>query len=256
MSGVLLSVAFYAILRVKVIADAALGTGFARIAAGCDRARLPAGGRDPADRAARLQTDAGLLQHRAHGAARTGRRHRRAARHRRGAAAHAGPRPGQEHACSSAPGTSCRPPAPARSRRFTRLATRAPVLAGCFAAGVLALIGFPPFSVFASELGIARAGFGARPRMAHRDRFRARPRHRRHPGRPHQPDAARPLPRHLLPRRPPTRRTWCGHRDPHHAGEHRCDAGGRAPVCAAIGVSAPPLDHLLHLAADVLTGTP
>ena len=30
MSGVLLSVAFYAILRVKVIADAALGAGFAR----------------------------------------------------------------------------------------------------------------------------------------------------------------------------------------------------------------------------------
>ena len=27
-------------------------------------------------------------------------------------------------------------------------------------------------------------------------------------------------------------------------------------VCAVIGVSAPPLDHLLQLAADVLTGTP
>jgi hypothetical protein len=27
-------------------------------------------------------------------------------------------------------------------------------------------------------------------------------------------------------------------------------------VCAAIGISAPPLDHLLHLAADVLTGAP
>ena len=30
MSGVLLSVAFYAILRIKVIADLALGTGFVR----------------------------------------------------------------------------------------------------------------------------------------------------------------------------------------------------------------------------------
>ena len=65
--------------------------------AGRDRARLPAGGRDPPDRAARLQTDARLLQHRAHGAAGTGRRHRRAPRHQRGAPAHAGSRPGQEH---------------------------------------------------------------------------------------------------------------------------------------------------------------
>ena len=41
------------------------------------------------------------------------------------------------------------------------LATRAPLLAGCFGFGVLALIGLPPFSIFASELGIARAGLGA-----------------------------------------------------------------------------------------------
>jgi hydrogenase-4 component F len=34
-----------------------------------------------------------------------------------------------------------------------------PLLAGCAGAGVLALTGFPPFSIFASEIGIARAGF-------------------------------------------------------------------------------------------------
>ena len=96
------------------------------------------------------------------------------------------------------------------------------------ALGVLALLGFPPFSLFASELGIARAGFAAGLGWAHRDRSRPRPGHRRRPGRPHQPDAARPLPRHRLARRPPTRRTWRGHRAPHHDGEHRRDAGGRA----------------------------
>ncbi|MBC6445903.1 proton-conducting transporter transmembrane domain-containing protein [Actinokineospora xionganensis] len=41
------------------------------------------------------------------------------------------------------------------------LAARQPLLAGGFGFGVLALIGFPPFSVFASELGIVRAGFAA-----------------------------------------------------------------------------------------------
>jgi hydrogenase-4 component F len=41
------------------------------------------------------------------------------------------------------------------------LAIRNPTLAGIFAAAILALLGFPPFSLFASELGIARAGFAA-----------------------------------------------------------------------------------------------
>lgn len=41
------------------------------------------------------------------------------------------------------------------------LAIRNPALAGIFAAAILALLGFPPFSLFASELGIARAGFAA-----------------------------------------------------------------------------------------------
>jgi hydrogenase-4 component F len=41
------------------------------------------------------------------------------------------------------------------------LSSRQPMLAGCLGAGVFALIGLPPFSLFASELGIARAGFAA-----------------------------------------------------------------------------------------------
>ena len=39
------------------------------------------------------------------------------------------------------------------------LAARQPLLAGCLGFGVLALVGLPPFSLFASELGIIRAGF-------------------------------------------------------------------------------------------------
>src|SRR5690606_20646346 len=41
------------------------------------------------------------------------------------------------------------------------LAGRAPLVAGTFALGLAALLGLPPFSVFASELGIVRAGFTA-----------------------------------------------------------------------------------------------
>jgi hydrogenase-4 component F len=45
--------------------------------------------------------------------------------------------------------------------RVKALARRQPVLAGIFAAALLALLGFPPFSLFASELALARAGFAA-----------------------------------------------------------------------------------------------
>ncbi|HET9169138.1 MAG TPA: proton-conducting transporter membrane subunit [Actinospica sp.] len=41
------------------------------------------------------------------------------------------------------------------------LTRRQPVLAGIFAAALLALLGFPPFSLFVSELALARAGFAA-----------------------------------------------------------------------------------------------
>ena len=41
------------------------------------------------------------------------------------------------------------------------LAGRAPLLAGTFGVGLLALLGLPPFSLFASELGMFRAGFAA-----------------------------------------------------------------------------------------------
>jgi len=48
-----------------------------------------------------------------------------------------------------------------RIDRVRGLFLRAPVLAGVFAVGLAALLGFPPFSLFASELGLIRAGIGA-----------------------------------------------------------------------------------------------
>ena len=77
MSGVLLSVAFYAILRVQAIADPVLGPGLMRgllVAAGLLSLAVAAA---LMHRAARLQADARLLQHRAHGAARARGRGRR-----------------------------------------------------------------------------------------------------------------------------------------------------------------------------------
>ncbi len=40
-------------------------------------------------------------------------------------------------------------------------AARSPLIGGAFGAAVLALLGFPPFSLFASELAVFRAGFAA-----------------------------------------------------------------------------------------------
>jgi hydrogenase-4 component F len=48
-----------------------------------------------------------------------------------------------------------------RTDQVRALADRAPLLAGCLGLGVLALLGFPPFSLFASELGVVRAGFAS-----------------------------------------------------------------------------------------------
>ncbi|GAA0532485.1 hydrogenase [Saccharopolyspora subtropica] len=158
MSGVLLSVAFYAILRIKVIADAALGTGFTRallvgmaLASLLVAASLLLAQRDykrmlayssiehlalvalGAAIGTPLALAAALLHILGHGLA-------------KGVAFLGAGRVLQ------LTGTS-------RIDEVRGLATRSPLLAGCLGLGVLALIGLPPFSLFASELGIARAGF-------------------------------------------------------------------------------------------------
>jgi hydrogenase-4 component F len=160
MSGVLLSVAFYAILRVKVVADAALGAGFARallivmaLASLVVAASLLLAQRDykrmlayssiehlglvalAAAIGGPLALAAALLHVLGHGLAKT--------------------------VLFLSSGRILQTTATSRIDGVRGLAARQPALAGFLGAGVLALIGLPPFSIFASELGIARAGFAA-----------------------------------------------------------------------------------------------
>jgi hydrogenase-4 component F len=160
MSGVLLSVAFYAVLRFKVIADGALGPAYLRtlllvlaLATLAVAALLLLGQRDykrmlayssmehiglmaiGAATGTRLAIAAVLLHVAGHGLAKT--------------VAFLGSGHILHHHGSS------------DVSAVRGLATRMPLLGGIFAAAMLALLGFPPAAVFASELGIARAGTAA-----------------------------------------------------------------------------------------------
>lgn len=247
MSGVLLSVAFYAILRVKVISDAALGAGFARtlLAALALASLLVAATVLLAQRDYKRMLAYSSIEHMgllALGAAAGGRLAIAAVLlHMLGhGLAKATLFLGSGHILQTT-GTS-------RIDAVRGLASRTPVLAGCFAAGVLALIGLPPFSVFASELGIARAGFAtglgwvtaaglvlvliiAAALIGHTSRMLLGD-----PATALGPGAA------TAPTRLP---------------------GGAALtlilglcVCAVVGVSAEPVSALLRLAATTMTGTP
>lgn len=160
MSGVLLAVAFYAILRYKTITDAVLGPGYTRtlllVAALASLAVAAALLIAQADYkrmlayssiehmglialgtaiGSRLAITAVLLHILGHGLAK--------------AVAFCGA--GQ---LLSAAGTP-------RISSVRGLAGRHPALAAGFGLALLALLGLPPFSLFASELGIARAGVAA-----------------------------------------------------------------------------------------------
>ncbi|MBO3749342.1 hydrogenase [Streptosporangiaceae bacterium NEAU-GS5] len=160
MSGVLLSVAFYAILRVKVITDAALGQTAMRVllvAAGLASlavaAALLLAQRDykrmlayssiehmgllalAAAIGGRLATAALLLHVLGHGLGKS--------------------------ALFLSSGQISQAVGSTRVDAVRGLATRAPIVAATFAAGLVAIVGLPPFSLFASELGIVRAGFAA-----------------------------------------------------------------------------------------------
>lgn len=160
MSGVLLAVSFTALLRYKVIADTALGPGYTRtLLAGAAlltlalSASLLLGQRDYKRMLAYssmehmslialgsaigtpLAMSAVLLHIAGHGLAKT------------------------VAFCSSGHilhlrGTS-------RIGRVRGLLAQVPALGAAFGLAVLALLGLPPFSLFASELGIVRAGFTA-----------------------------------------------------------------------------------------------
>jgi hydrogenase-4 component F len=157
MSGVLLPVAFYAVLRVKAFADPALGAGYLRtlllvlaLATLALATLLLIGQRDykrmlayssmehmglialAAAIGTWLAIAALLLQMAGHGLAKT------VAFLSSGHILH-------RHASS-------------QIIDVRALATRMPLLAGLIGLAILALLGFPPAAIFASELGIARAG--------------------------------------------------------------------------------------------------
>ncbi|MFJ5842867.1 proton-conducting transporter membrane subunit [Streptomyces shenzhenensis] len=158
MSGVLLSVAFAAILRYRLIADAALGADFTRVLlAGIALLTLAlAAGLLLAQRdykrmlayssmehmslialaaaiGSQLALSAALLHIAGHGLAKS--------------------------VAFCASGRILQLTGTVKIGRVRGLLARAPASAGMFGLAVVALMAFPPFSLFASELGIARAGF-------------------------------------------------------------------------------------------------
>jgi hydrogenase-4 component F len=158
MSGVLLSVAFYALLRVKVIADGALGPGYLRgllVAAAllslAVAASLLIAQRDykrllayssiehmglvalGAAIGTPLAVAAALLHMLGHGLGKA------------------------VVFCSS--GDIFQDHGTTDIQRVHGLLVRRPLVGATFGLGLAALLGFPPFSLFASELAIARAGF-------------------------------------------------------------------------------------------------
>lgn len=158
MSGVLLSVAFYALLRIRVVADLALGPDLMRallltasLASLVIAASLLLAQRDHKRMLAYSSIEhMGLL---ALGAAAGGT-----------AATAAVLLHVLGHGLAKAvlflgAGRLLQIAGTSRIDGVRGLAAQQPVLAGCLGFGVLALIGLPPFSIFASELGIARAGF-------------------------------------------------------------------------------------------------
>jgi len=159
MSGVLLSVAFYALLRYKVVADQALGPGFSQglLVAGALLSLAVAASLLLAQRdykrmlayssiehmglaalAAAIGTPlaiaAALLHVLGHGLAKA------------------------VTFCSSGDVSSLEGTTQVAGVRG--LLARRPLVGGVFGLGLVALLGLPPFSLFASELAIARAGVG------------------------------------------------------------------------------------------------
>lgn len=160
MSGVLLAVSFTALLRYKVIADAALGTGYARtlltvvaLATLALAAAMLLAQRDykrmlayssmehmslialGAAVGGPLAMSAVLLHVAGHGLAKT--------------------------AAFTSSGHIVQLAGRTRIGRVRGLLARSPALGALFGLAVLALLGLPPFSLFASEVGVVRAGFGA-----------------------------------------------------------------------------------------------
>ena len=91
---------------------------------------------------------------------------------------------GQGRRCSAAPDRSCQPRAAPRSPTSAGWPPGARAGRRCSASGCVALLGLPPFSLFASELGIVRAGCAAGLGWVVARRVRARPGRLRRDGPP------------------------------------------------------------------------
>lgn len=160
MSGVLLSVAFYAILRIKVISDAALGSGFMRLllvtvalVSLALAAALLLAQRDFKRMLAYSSIEhMGLL---ALGAA-IGSRLALA-----GVLLHVLGHGLAKSVAFVSSGHIQQLAGDSRISSVRHLFARSPLLAAAFGASLLALLGFPPFSLFVSELAIFRAGFAS-----------------------------------------------------------------------------------------------
>ncbi|MFH8621692.1 proton-conducting transporter membrane subunit [Streptomyces vietnamensis] len=160
MSGVLLSVAFSAILRYDVIADAALGDGWTRtLLAGIALLTLAlATALLLAQRDHRRMLAYSSMEHMALIALGTaiGTPLARAA-----VLLHIAGHGLAKAVAFCASGHVLRLTGTTLVGRVRGLLARLPWLGGTFGLAVLALLGFPPFSLFSSELGIVRAGFAA-----------------------------------------------------------------------------------------------
>lgn len=246
MSGVLLAVAFYAILRVKVIADLALGHGFARtlLAIMALASLLVAASLLPAQRDYKRMLAYSSIEHLglvALGAA-IGSPLAMAA-----ALLHVLGHGLAKAVLFLSAGRILHITGTSRIDAVRGLLARGPLLAGCVGLGILALVGLPPFSLLASEIGIARAGFAvagmgwvtaaafvlmlviAAALIGHTSRMLL--------GTPPEGPGTATAPARLSP------------------ATAVALVGGLA-VCAILGVTTGPLTTLLHDAADLLTRTP
>ena len=159
MSGVLLSVAFYALLRYKVIADHALGPGFSQglLVAGALLSLAVAASLLLAQRDYKRMLAYSSIEHMGLAAL--------AAAIGTPLAVAAALLHVLGHGLAKAV-TFCASGDIASLEGTTQVAgvggllARRPLVGGVFGLGLVALLGFPPFSLFASELAIARAGLG------------------------------------------------------------------------------------------------
>ena len=160
MSGVLLSVAFAALLRYRVIADAALGVDFTRVLlAGIALLTLAlAAGLLLAQRDYKRMLAYSSMEHMSliALAAAIGSPLALAA-----ALLHIAGHGLAKATAFCVSGQILHLRGTTKIGRVRGLLARSPWLGALFGLAIVALLGFPPFSLFASELGIARAGFAA-----------------------------------------------------------------------------------------------